>query len=46
MVTVYKKIATTDLATRSVSASSNDEKIKAANIINTFVNLFIQKHLS
>jgi len=46
MATVYKKITTTELSNRSVSVSSNDEKSKASTILNTFVNLFKQKHLS
>ena len=47
MATIYKKISGQELRNASQPPlASSDDKIKALNIINNFVNLFKQKHLS
>jgi hypothetical protein len=43
--TLYKKVPLSDVKNRNTSVLSEDEKISSNNIINTFFDLFKQKHL-
>lgn len=45
MATVYKKISAQAVTTRQIPLASADDKTKASNIVNNFVNLFKLKHL-
>jgi hypothetical protein len=45
MATIYKKIPVQNVKNIDISLASSDDKLKAMNIITTFVNLFKQKHL-
>lgn len=45
MATIYKKISGQILRNTQIPLASSDDKLKALNIINNFVNLFKQKHL-
>ena len=45
MATIYKKISGQVLRNNQIPLASSDDKLKALNIINNFVNLFKQKHL-
>jgi hypothetical protein len=45
MATIYKKISVQELRNTQIPLASFDDKLKALTIINSFVNLFKQKHL-
>jgi len=46
MATVYKKITTTELKNKQIQQASSSDKTQVFNILNAFVNLFKDKHLS
>lgn len=45
MATIYKKISVQEVRNAEIPLASSEDKLKALNIINNFVNLFKQKHL-
>jgi RNase H-fold protein (predicted Holliday junction resolvase) len=46
MATLYKKVSTQEVKNRNISQSSETDKTSANMILNTFVTLFKNKHLS
>jgi hypothetical protein len=46
MATVYKQIDASTARNKSIPSASADKKTKSLNILNTFVTLFKNKHLS
>lgn len=46
MTVIYKKISTSTVRNKHIPSASTPDKAQATNIINTFVTLFKQKHLS
>ena len=46
MATVYKKIDAQEIRNRQVPSASADDKAKVTSILNTFVTLFKNRHLS
>ena len=46
MATIYKKISVQEVRNAEIPLASSEDKLKALTIINSFVDLFKQKHLS